>query len=31
VSGDRIEGTVAISNGENSRTLPWQASRIRTR
>jgi len=31
VNGDRIEGTVAISNGENSRTLPWQASRIRTR
>ena len=31
VKGDRIEGTVAISNGEDSRTLPWQATRTRTR
>jgi len=31
VRGDRIEGTVAISNGEDSRTLPWQATRTRTR
>ena len=27
VKGDRVEGTVAISNGEDSRTLPWQATR----
>jgi hypothetical protein len=29
VQGDRVEGTVAISNGEDSRTLPWQATRTR--
>ena len=29
VKGDRIEGTVAISNGEDSRTLPWLATRAR--
>jgi Methyltransferase domain len=29
VRGDRIEGTVTISNGENSRTLPWLARRNR--
>jgi hypothetical protein len=29
VTGDRIEGTVTISNGENSRTLPWLATRTR--
>jgi SAM-dependent methyltransferase len=27
VKGERIEGAVAISNGEDSRTLPWQAIR----
>ena len=29
VRGDRIEGTVTISNGENSRTIPWLATRSR--
>jgi len=29
VKGERIEGTVTISNGENSRTIPWMATRTR--
>jgi SAM-dependent methyltransferase len=29
VNGDRIEGTVTISNGESSRTIPWLATRSR--
>ena len=29
VKGDRIEGTVTISNGESSRTIPWLATRSR--
>jgi hypothetical protein len=29
VSGDRIEGEVAITNGEETRTLPWTASRAK--
>jgi SAM-dependent methyltransferase len=29
VKGERIEGTVTISNGENSRTIPWLATRTR--
>jgi len=29
VKGDRIEGTVTISNGENSRTIPWLATLTR--
>jgi hypothetical protein len=27
VKGDRIDGEVTISNGENSRTLAWKATR----
>ena len=29
VKGERIEGEVAISNGENTRTIPWQATRAK--
>ncbi len=30
VDGDRIVGTVTVSGGVRSRTLPWEARRIRT-
>jgi hypothetical protein len=29
VKGDRIEGEVTISNGEDKRILPWTAIRTR--
>lgn len=29
VKGDRIEGEVAVTNGEETRTLPWTATRAR--
>jgi hypothetical protein len=29
VQGDRMEGEVTITNGDESRTLPWQATRAR--
>jgi hypothetical protein len=29
VKGDRIDGEVTITNGEDKRTLPWTATRAR--
>jgi hypothetical protein len=29
VKGDRIDGEVVVSNGDETRTLPWQATRAR--